>query len=277
MSLSRISFLARKYEAFKRRLLGPITSLSAYFSYRQTGRLPAPANVAVAGLSRRDMQLYLHPWYHDFAPLGVATPQEGGHFPANQRCKAPILEAMVKEAIGAVGDSAETAEIFCADGYYSIASTLWGASRATGIDWNPYHIERARLAARLIGVADRTEFRQGNVYAVEGTWDILMNLGGLYHIADPIALLRQSHAWTRRYMIVQTVYSLANETADYFETPAPGWTWGCRFSLPRFEAMLAETGWKVLRLELNELTGNDRPEDRGSVYALCESAEKRGA
>lgn len=274
MALDRKSYLARKLAVARRELLQPLASIPHYLRYRRSGELPPPSGKAVPGLSRRDIQLYLHPWYHDFAPLGVATPQESGHFPANQRAKAPVLESMVREVLGEVGEGAETVEIFCADGYYSIASARWGAARSTGIDWNPYHIERAKLASRLVGVADRTEFRQGDVYRIEGEWDILMNLGGLYHIADPMALLRQSLAWTRRYMVVQTVYSLANDDPGYFEAPAPGWSWGCRFSLARFEAMLLEAGWKITRLQTGELPGNDRPEDRGSVYAICEPAER---
>jgi len=70
-------------------------------------------------------------------------------------------------------------------------------------------------------------------------------------------------------LVVQTVCSLAQTAADYFETPAPGQDWGCRFSYDRLLSMLADAGWNVVASSTNELGGNARPEDRGSAYVLC--------
>ena len=74
--------------------------------------------------------------------------------------------------------------------------------------------------------------------------------------------------------MVQTVISLARCEADYFEAPAPGWTWGCRFSFDYLMDMLPGAGWRVVMTEENRLLGNKRPEDGGSVYLLCEPARE---
>jgi hypothetical protein len=66
------------------------------------------------------------------------------------------------------------------------------------------------------------------------------------------------------------VVSLATDDADYFESPAPGWTWGNRFSRKSFDRMIRSLGYTIVDSHFNELEGNSRPEDRGSVYYLIQ-------
>ena len=73
----------------------------------------------------------------------------------------------------------------------------------------------------------------------------------------------------KKYLIIQTVVSLANEDKGYFENPAPGWTWGCRFSHEYLLEMLKSSGWTVLEQDRNELIENIMPCDSGSSYCLC--------
>jgi hypothetical protein len=68
------------------------------------------------------------------------------------------------------------------------------------------------------------------------------------------------------------VVSLATTDQAYYECPAPGWTWGNRFSVASFDAAIRRTGWDIVDRHFNELEGNDRPEDRGSVYYLVRKA-----
>lgn len=263
--------IERKWGIVRRDVLDVVSSLPAWWRYRASGKLPAPASMDVAGLSRRDIQLYRHPWYHDFAALGLKTQQGDDHFPGNQRSKEPILTAMIDEALRRAPEDPSLLELFCADGYFGCMAAQKGA-RVTGIDLNFYHLDRARLAARILGLEDRARFELRNVFSIDSPFDVVMNCGGLYHIDNPWELLRRNRALNPSVLIVQTVYSLARTERDYFETPTPGWTWGCRFSLAFFEDMLATAGWKIEQLETNELEGNTRPEDRGSVYALCTPA-----
>jgi hypothetical protein len=65
------------------------------------------------------------------------------------------------------------------------------------------------------------------------------------------------------------VVTLATDEERYFESPAPGWTWGCRFTSAGLKRMLRDSGFEILHAYENELFGNERREDRGSVYALC--------
>jgi hypothetical protein len=64
------------------------------------------------------------------------------------------------------------------------------------------------------------------------------------------------------------VVSVANESPDYFETPAPGWTWGSRFSMAWLENTVRNLGGTIVDKHFNELEGNKNPRDRGSGYFL---------
>jgi 2-polyprenyl-3-methyl-5-hydroxy-6-metoxy-1,4-benzoquinol methylase len=217
-----------------------------------------------------------HPWYHDFSALGVPTRQAEGIFGPNQRAKQASLFDYIDKAIALAGPAPTGLELFCADGYYSHYALQRGARHMTGLDLgdeqsagHPIQLRQAAAMTALLGHEGRADFRRENVFDVSGVYDFAICAGGLYHVSEPEVLLRKLVANVRAVMVVQTVYSLAEQAADYFETPAPGQTWGCRFSYGYLVAMLAEAGWTVLESAINELGGNTRPQDRGSAYALC--------
>jgi hypothetical protein len=216
---------------------------------------------------------HLGPLYHSYRLLGGVNDQLPGIYALNQACKEPILIAYIEHAIAkcreATGTPVSFAELFCADGYYAMLAKHFGATTSIGIDNDrDGHFANARKIAAALGLD--VDFRQMDVEAIDTLppVDIVANVGGLYHVSDPLAILRKSHAFARRFLIVQNVVSLARADDAYFEAPAPGWTWGNRFSRASFDKAIRETGWHVVDRHFNELEANDRPEDRGSVYYL---------
>jgi hypothetical protein len=214
------------------------------------------------------------PLYHSYRLLGATNEQLPGIFPPNQRCKEPILLAYIQWAIAKCRTTLATpvsfAELFCADGYYAMMARHLGATSSMGIDNDrDGHLGTAGEVASALGLGD-VAFRKMEVGGIDAlpAVDIVANVGGLYHVDDPLDILRRSYRFASRYLIVQNVVSLANSSASYFEKPAPGWTWGNRFSRESFDAAIRATGWDVVDRHFNELEGNERLEDRGSVYNL---------
>lgn len=214
--------------------------------------------------------------YHEYSLFGYASTQKGGIFPLNQRCKAPIISAYLQWAIAKarnhVDDEVTFAELFCADGYYAMLARHFGATSSTGIDNDrDKFLENAQKIAERMKITN-IRFVKEDVSRIDSMAkvDIVANVGGLYHVENPKEVLAKSYAMARKYLIIQNVVSLANSNPHYFETPAPGWTWGSRFNRESFDNLIASLGYKVLDRHFNELEGNDRPEDRGSVYYLIE-------
>jgi hypothetical protein len=220
----------------------------------------------------------LGPGYHDYAMLGVPTQPLPGIFAPNQRAKAPVITAFLARAIASLrlqsASPISAVELFCADAYYAMLARALGAERVVGIDSDRdgylAHADRLRSALRLTDV----ELRREPVEAIDDSerYSIVLNVGGLYHVADPERVLDRSYALASHFLIVQTVVSLATDDVDYFEAPAPGLPWGNRYSRAGFERTIERRGWRVVDRAFNELTGNERLADRGSLYYLISTA-----
>ena len=219
-------------------------------------------------------------FYHDFRRLGLFNVQLPGIFAANQAAKEPILSAYLLLAIAKLKNRGVTpisfAELFCADAYYAQFAKRFGADSSTGFDSNKDgFLDQARAANRLLGSDVELVATTVEDIPTDRRFSIVANIGGLYHVDDPAAVLVQSAHMEEHYLIIQNVVSLATSSPEYFERPAPGWTWGNRFSRQSFDAMIGRFGFAVVDTAFNVLTGNDRPEDRGSVYYLIDVTRDR--
>jgi hypothetical protein len=227
----------------------------------------------IGSMSSVDLR-HLGPIYHSYRLFGALNEQLGGIYPVNQACKEPILLAYIQYAIAKCRVTTATpvsfAELFCADGYYAMMARRLGATSSTGIDSDrDGHFRVAAVVASLLGLDD-VAFVKMDVDGIDSLppVDIVANVGGLYHVDNPLEILHKSYRMAKRYLIVQNVVSLASTDAAYFRSPAPGWTWGSRFTVQSFDAAMRTAGWEVVDRHFNELEGNERPEDRGSLYYL---------
>lgn len=221
----------------------------------------------------------LAPSYHDFSWLGLPTEQIPGIFKPNQQAKAPVLCAYVLLAIArsraGSGAGPTFAELFCADGFYAMFAARFGAVRAVGFDNDrDGHLDSAFRIRDCIGL-DNVEFVRAEVESIgaDRRFDIVANVGGLYHVDDPRTVLENSWKMAGRYLIVQNVVSMANDDPDYFERPAPGLGWGNRFSRSGFDRLVRGLGGSVVLHDFNTLDANPRIEDQGSVYYLIEKPQ----
>ena len=145
-----------------------------------------------------------------------------------------------------------------------------GAENILGIDIDQIAIDQDILISKILGNQNKAFFTKCNVFDLLGSFDFGICAGGLYHLSNPQDLLKLLREKIGTALIIQTVYSLAESSPDYFETPAPHWTWGCRFSYSYLLETVEKAGWKIVDACTNELEGNERLEDRGSAYLLCE-------
>lgn len=233
--------------------------------------------------TQKELEIFLrHNWYHDFTPLGLRTNQFRTpiFYKLNQAAKQQRIFHLIDRAIASCQETGLSEisglELFCADGFYSNYAVNRGVDRMVSIDADGDSVERrsgilaqARLITRLLGNGNQIEYRQADVFDVDGSYDLCVCAGGLYHLRNPRELLAKLQSHVKVALVIQTVVSLSEPDPDYFESPAPGLTWGCRFSRAHLESMLLSTGWKVLESSMNELTGNRRSSDRGSAYVLC--------
>ncbi|MCB5194782.1 class I SAM-dependent methyltransferase [Deefgea salmonis] len=218
----------------------------------------------------------LGPLYHEYSFFGVNNEQLPGIFELNQKSKSPIISAYIALAIAhsrkAATDSVSFMEMFCADGYYAMMASRLGCNQCIGIDDDSQgFFKNAEEIADLLGIHNVDFINRKITPDMElPKADIIANLGGLYHVSNPEEILKLSFEKANKFLIVQNVVSLATTDENYFESPAPGWNWGSRYSVESFDCMIRRLFDKVIVCYFNVLEGNSRLEDRGSVYYLIE-------
>ncbi len=216
----------------------------------------------------------LGPLYHDYSFFSVQNEQIPGLYIKNQKSKFPILVAYISHAIAKskylIQDKVSFSELFCADGYFTLIASKLGCSQCYGIDNNKSeHFAYAEDIAQRLGFENVTFLKEDITPESKfNRTDIVANIGGLYHVPQPKGILEMSYAMAKKYLIVQTVVSLASCDEDYYQSPAPGWSWGNRYSVESFDKLIKNLGYNVIDKHYNELEGNSRLEDRGSVYYL---------
>lgn len=97
-------------------------------------------------------------------------------------------------------------DIGCNSGFFSLELAARGAGRVEGIDLRPENIAQARFLADRYGL-ENVSFDVADIDDVESSdrWDVVLNLGVLYHVIHPLQLLRQTFEQCRRFAIVDTV------------------------------------------------------------------------
>jgi SAM-dependent methyltransferase len=147
----------------------------------------------------------LSPWMYEFTfPDGTRTPllHEG------LRQIHAVRRSMIFEFLEAVefDRHATGLDLACSEGYFSFELAKRGARDVLGIDARPNNIEKAQLVRERLGL-QACRFELGDVTEAEfgaRSFDIVLLLGIVYHVEDPIRLIRRAAAATRRVLFLET-------------------------------------------------------------------------
>jgi len=107
-------------------------------------------------------------------------------------------------------------DIACNSGFWSLQCALKGA-QVVGFDARPELIDQANLIKSIVGI-ENAEFRlldfwDMNPSALGGQFDIVLNLGILYHLPNPLEALRLTAAMTRDCILLDTEIYPSTEAA----------------------------------------------------------------
>ena len=217
-------------------------------------------------------------WYHNFKSLGFPTainpdPSYSKAQKQKEQILLPLIEKCLKRFRSNIGELVG-AEYFGADAYYSFHCLNLGVSQMYSIDLGQESPEsrggvlgQARVMSRLLDYEPSLHIRNMDVFDFTQNVDFILCFGGLYHLEKPIELMQQIFGLTD-LVIVQTIVSLQNKSQDYFETPAPKWTWGSRMSEKYFERAVLAQGWKILEWNLVIADYNSDLSDQGNLFCV---------
>jgi SAM-dependent methyltransferase len=141
---------------------------------------------------------------------GVYTMRPGPPGAAEARIQRVVQ--LVQDLAGASLDGLRVLDLGCHEGGFSIELGLHGAE-VLGLDGRGPHLEKARFAARALGL-ERVTFRAGDVRVDLGAlpaFDVVLCLGVLYHLDGPdvVRVARELPRLATRLAIVETQIGLS--------------------------------------------------------------------
>lgn len=96
-------------------------------------------------------------------------------------------------------------DLGCNAGFFSLDMALRGA-HVEGRDLREQNIAQARFLARHYGLD--VPFEVQDEREIDGQWDVVLNLGVLYHVTDPLGFIERTYALCRQFAIIDTACHL---------------------------------------------------------------------
>lgn len=179
---------------------------------RRRGALPQTVGAELEAELRSPVP-WMYPWQ---LTLSVGVPFTTPELADVHRTRLELIEPVVRQALSAAGPRATAIDLGCNEGWFAHRLLEWGAARVVGVDIRDVNIKRARLIRDHFGVAaDRLSFERASLYDLDvarlGVFDVVLVLGLIYHLEDPIGALRISHALTRRLTVVESQLTASDE------------------------------------------------------------------
>lgn len=201
-------------------------------------------------------------WFTQVGFKNATSPRhpEAASLDANHNLKTKMLLPWIRRAV----QGKRVLDLFCANGAFSFEAARAGATEVIGVELSKDRIDCAKFVAST--VAGRVnhvvpQFMVADVYKLQElfdkSFDVVLALGGLYHVPDPPYVLTQIRSVTSETLIVQTSSVLPGRSnrAKFVVrkdlqhrglTSVVGGRGAWHYTAPCFENMLAHAGFRVM-------------------------------
>lgn len=148
-------------------------------------------------------------WFYEFAlPDGTRTKS---HLPPGVEkihdTRLALLEQALDGSVGRDCSGLTAVDLACHQGWFSMHLARRKFRAILGVDGREEHLADARLMADVLGVRsfatrklDLEDARAEDV----GPHDVTLMLGLLYHLENPVRVLRLARAVTRKVLVIET-------------------------------------------------------------------------
>jgi SAM-dependent methyltransferase len=120
--------------------------------------------------------------------------------------RSHLISGTVRRLLGGDLTNSTVVDFACNHGYFSLEMAYLGAKQAVGVDMRPENIAKANFLKGYFGI-ENAVFLQQDIYALDpnAAYDVVFNLGVLYHITDPYRLMRLTYDLCRRFAVIDSV------------------------------------------------------------------------
>jgi hypothetical protein len=148
-------------------------------------------------------------WFYPFQlPSGQVTPTyDSGRLNAVHDTRLKMMDAVLDPMFGRDLSGTSCVDLACHQGYFALQMAERGCSPVLGVDARRQHVEDAALMAEVQGHSGFAS-RQSDIHALDteamGRFDIVLMLGLIYHLENPIGAIRAAAALTGRVCLIET-------------------------------------------------------------------------
>jgi len=156
-----------------------------------------------------ETQVLSKTWFYPFRlPSGQVTPTyDGGALDAIHSTRLAMLQAALRTEFGQSIAERSVIDIACHQGWFSTQMAQMGARDVLAVDARAEHVADATLIRDALGLRNM-RVQQSDVHALTreatGQFDIVLMLGLIYHLENPVGALRIAQALTKRICLVET-------------------------------------------------------------------------
>lgn len=148
---------------------------------------------------------WMFPW--QLGPARVRLLND--HLPAVHRTREAMIEPAVRDALAAAGPQATALDLGCSEGWFSHRLLEWGARRVVGVDVRERNVHRACLVRDHFDISEeRLAFQRADVNELDhralGEFDVVLMLGLVYHLEDPVGAIRRARELTRGLCVIES-------------------------------------------------------------------------
>ncbi|HET7730258.1 MAG TPA: class I SAM-dependent methyltransferase [Usitatibacter sp.] len=148
-------------------------------------------------------------WFYEFQlPDGTRT---RSHLPPGVEkihdTRLALLEQALDASVGRDCSPLTALDLACHQGWFALHLAKRGFRSILGVDARDEHLADARLMAEVLSVpsfrtlkADLEDARPEDI----GVHDVTLMLGLLYHLENPVRVLRLARAVTRKVMVIES-------------------------------------------------------------------------
>lgn len=117
-----------------------------------------------------------------------------------------LINGTVTDRLGDRLSDTTFLDLGCNCGFFSLDMAARGAGDVYGVDLREENIAQAKFLAEHYDV-ENVDFGVEDVdeFPPDRQWDVVFNLGLLYHVLDPLGLLRKTYELCREFAVVDTL------------------------------------------------------------------------